>query len=61
MLSPGAVNACHAIPSRKDSCKNVPIILNFVYFRTKMQFLEGGVCYLGRMVIREKFIVEIRY
>ena len=32
VLSPGAIKACHPLPTRKDSGKNVPINLKFVYF-----------------------------
>ena len=35
VLSPGAIKACHPLPTRKDSGKNVPIILKFVYFSDK--------------------------
>ena len=35
MLSPGAIKACHPLQMRKDSGKNVPIVLKFVYFLDK--------------------------
>ena len=50
VLSPGAIKACHLLPTRKDSGQNVPIILKFVFFSDKDEIFEKGVW--------EKFIRE---
>ena len=41
VLSPAAIKACHPLPMRKDSVKNVPIILKFVYFSDKDEICGG--------------------
>ena len=61
MLSQGAINACHPLPTRKGSGRNVPIILKFVFFSDKDKIFERKLMLSGQMAVHgKKFFINER-